>query len=147
MNAIRRDPRAEIAAIRESDDDVLPNVGLEKSWHGLHYLLTGSADRAEGPLAFLISGGESFEASLGYGAHLLTPDDTAAVDAALFGVSDETLWSRFDPEAMEDAGVYPSIWDEAEDELREEYLSYFHELKQVVRTAAQRRMGLLCFVV
>jgi hypothetical protein len=44
---------------------------------------------------------------------------------------------------MEAKEVYPMIWDEPEDELREEHEAYFHELKRVVRIAAQQDMGLL----
>ena len=50
---------------------------------------------------------------------------------------------RFDPEAMEAEGVYPGIWDEDEGDLREEYVSYFQELKQVVAQASTGGMGLL----
>jgi hypothetical protein len=44
---------------------------------------------------------------------------------------------------MEQLGVYPGIWDEDEDDLKDEYLTYFHELKQVVAAAAQSRRGLV----
>lgn len=35
------------------------------------------------------------------------------------------------------------IWDEDEEELREEYVPYFQELKQVIAQASAARMGLL----
>ena len=44
---------------------------------------------------------------------------------------------------MEAESIYPGIWDEEEEELREEYLTYFHELKQVVAQAGEGGMGLL----
>ena len=153
MDALRRDPAREIESIRTDDEVVLPNVGLEKSWAGLHYLLTGSpgfgdADGvASQPLAFLVEGGESVADDAGYGGRLFTPGETKAIDAALSAVSDDRLWSRYDPAAMEAQEVYPMIWDEPEDDLREEYQSYFHELKRVVGIAAQQDMGLLVLIL
>ena len=149
IDALRRDPAREIESIRTDDEVVLPNAGLEKSWAGLHYLLTGSPgfDDAGGvtnrPLAFLLQGGHSISDGAAYGGRLFTPGETKAIDASLSAVSDDQLWSRYDPAAMESLEVYPMIWDEPEDDLREEYEAYFHELKRVVRIAAQQDMGLL----
>ena len=44
---------------------------------------------------------------------------------------------------MEAESIYPCIWDEEEEELRDEYLSYFRELKKVVAQAGEGGMGLL----
>ena len=35
-----------------------PSVHLEKAWHGLHFLLTGSAGESCVPLGFLLEGGQ-----------------------------------------------------------------------------------------
>ena len=86
-------------------------------------------------------------ADVGYGARLFTAAETRAIDAALSAVSDDQLWSRYDPAAMNDREVYPMIWDENEEDLREEYVAYFHELKRVVRTAARQDMGLLVLIL
>ena len=156
LDALRRDPAREIESIRMDDEVVLPSAGLEKSWHGLHYLLTGSAGSAgfgdaggetPKPLAFLLQGGHSIGGDAGYGGQLFTPGETKAIDAALSAVSDDQLWSRYDPAAMESENIYPMIWDEPEDDLREEYQSYLRELKRLVRTAAQQDMGLLVLIL
>lgn len=118
-------------------------TSLEKAWHGLHYLLTGEALEGDGPLAFLLSGGKQLGDDDESPVRWFTPEETGSIHQALSGVSDDTLWSRFDPIQMEQNGVYPSIWDEAEDELKEEYLGYFHALKQVVAAAAQHGLGLV----
>lgn len=44
---------------------------------------------------------------------------------------------------MEQQDIYPGIWDEDEEDLKEEYLGYFQELKQVVAAAAQSGRGLI----
>lgn len=117
-------------------------LSLEKAWHGLHYLLTGEVWEGNGPLAFLLTGGEPL-GDEEEGTRWITPTETAEIHRALSGITDDQLWSRFDADAMEQQEVYPGIWDEPEAELKEEYLSYFGELKQLVAEAAQGGQGLL----
>lgn len=121
-----------------------PSVHLEKAWHGLHFLLTGSAGESGVPLGFLLEGGQEVGEDDGYGApRLFQPGEVQQIHAALAPISDDELWGRFDPERMEAESIYPGIWDEEEEELREEYLSYFHELKKVVAQAGVGGMGLV----
>lgn len=121
-----------------------PSVHLEKAWHGLHFLLTGSAGESGVPLGFLLEGGQEVGEDDGYGApRVFQPGEVQQIHAALAPISDDELWSRFDAELMEAESIYPGIWDEEEEELREEYLSYFHELKKVVAQAGEKGMGLL----
>jgi Domain of unknown function (DUF1877) len=120
------------------------SLSLEKAWHGLHYLLTGSAAEGDLPLAFLLQGGEEVGEDDSYGPpRLFSPDEVEEIDAALSAISDDQLWSRFDPEQMSAEGVYPDCWDEPEQDLREEYLSYFHEMKKIVSLANTRGDALL----
>jgi hypothetical protein len=120
------------------------SLSLEKAWHGLHYLLTGSAAEGDLPLAFLLQGGEEVGEDDGYGPpRLFSPDEVEEIDAALSAISDDQLWSRFDPEQMSTEGVYPDCWDEPEVDLREEYVFYFHEMKKVVNNARAAGNALL----
>jgi hypothetical protein len=118
-------------------------VSVEKAWHGLHYLLTGEVWQGHGPLAFLMAGGEQLGDDEESPARWFTPNETVQIHEALSNVSDNELWSRFDAEEMENQQIYPGIWDEPEEDLKEEYLTYFHELKQVVAAAVQSGQGLL----
>jgi hypothetical protein len=117
-------------------------VSLEKAWHGLHYLLTGEVWEGTGPLAFLLAGGEPLDGDE-EATRWFTPEETRAIHQALSGVSDHVLWSRFDADEMEQQEIYPGIWDEDEEDLKDEYLTYFRELKQVVAAAAQSGRGLI----
>jgi hypothetical protein len=122
----------------------VPSVHLEKAWHGLHYLLTGSAGESGLPLGFLLEGGREVGEDLGYGSpRLFERSEVQHLNATLAPITDDELWSRFDPEAMDAEGVYPGIWDEEEEDLREEYVSYFQELKRLVAQASTGGMGLL----
>jgi hypothetical protein len=122
-------------------------VSLEKSWHGLHYLLTGSVWEGELPLGFLLAGGAPVGDDLGNGpARLFLADEVRQIDAALSAVSDDQLWARFDANQMEEQEVYPGVWDEPEADLREEYVGYFQQLKQLVREARTDKLGLLVLI-
>ncbi len=121
-------------------------VSLEKAWHGLHFLLSGSAWEGEGPLGFLLAGGESLggeDSDDEPGDRFFSPDETKALDHALANVSDEQLWARFDPERMTEESIYPGIWDEAESDLREEYLAYFQAMKELIHRASSANQGIL----
>src|SRR5262249_37024227 len=74
----------ELIQAQDRDD----TLSLEKSWHGLHFVLTGSNDGDRMPLAFLLCGGQEVGEDLGYGpAHLLSPAQTLQVANALDGIS------------------------------------------------------------
>jgi hypothetical protein len=124
------------------------SADLQKAWHGLHFLLTGSSGGGEGILSFLVAGGEPMgDVNLGYGpARFLRPGAVEELDAALSRISDEELWSRFDPARMEAEGVYPVIWDEPEEDLRDEYLMYFRKLTTFVHRAHQEGKALIVHI-
>lgn len=129
--------------------DTTRSVNLEKAWHGLHYLLTGDPWGGDAPLDFIATGGEPIgDVDFGYGpARLLTPQDVGALAESLAHISDQELWSRFDADDMNAQAIYPMIWDEPEDDLRDEYLMYFRELKAFVAQAAQDGLALVLRLV
>jgi len=128
----------EIMSDLEGPDDAL---SLEKSWHGLHFVLTGTAEAGSPPLDFLVAGGQSLD---GQGAErLIAPADVRSIAAAFENISAQEFAGRFDLAAMDEAGVYPRIWDEPLEDLLGEYFDYFKELKSLVQRAAASNSGLL----
>ncbi len=98
----------------ESDDDVT-SVDLDKAWHGIHWLLTGSADPTTDVVSSAIFGGEPLGEDIGYGpGRLLSIEGVGAVAAALRELDAEALRGRMNPSAMDAVGIYPQIWDEAD---------------------------------
>jgi hypothetical protein len=121
-------------------------MDLDKAWHGIHFLLTGSAWDGEGPLAYLLVGGRTVgEEDVGYGpARALSSAEVAAFDDALSKISMNEFRRRFDPKALLRAEIYPEIWlrDPEEDTLG--YLvEYFERLKQFVSSARKAEVGLI----
>jgi hypothetical protein len=86
---------------------------LDKDWHGIHFLLTGSAWEGEEPLCYLVKGGEEI-GDVRYGpARALRPIQIEAWANALSAISIDDLRKRYDPEAMNNAGIYPGRWGRA----------------------------------
>ena len=126
-------------------------IDLDQSWHGIHFLLTGSSWEGMEPLCYLVTGGEEIgEEDVGYGpARALSSDLAANFDAALHDVSTEYLRSKFDPAAMKQAEIYPDIWDSdpRDDDALGYLIEYFEELKAFVEKVVQQQKGLLVYIV
>ena len=122
---------------------------IDKAWHGIHYLLTGTADEADAPLGFLLSGGAYVgDEDVGYGpARVFTSSETKVIASALSALSDEELRGRYRPDAMMKAEVYPEIWDRTPP--TDDPLGYIMEYVKVVRetlaTVTARGDGLLVY--
>ncbi|ADU09533.1 YfbM family protein [Micromonospora aurantiaca] len=140
----RRLSGAELATVLADPDTVgtlfqggPDELDLDKAWHGLHYLLTGTTYEIRGDAGPAIVGGEPIGPDLGMGpARLLMPDAVRTVAAGLDAVDDATLRARFDPEAMSEAEIYPHIWDDGDDEFDGYLLPYFTALRDFYRDAA-----------
>jgi hypothetical protein len=123
---------------------------LDKAWHGIHFLLTGSDWGGDPPLDFLVKGGtEVGDVDVGYGpARVFRAAEVAAIDAALAEVDGAELHGRFDPQAMVAQDIYPSIWEGMpEDDDVPGYLVAYHErLREFVGHAARAGLGLVVTV-
>ncbi len=124
------------------EGDLGPDGDFEKSWHGLHYVLTGLADGGEPPLNFLMGGGRELELTDG-DTPLLTHSsaDTRRIAEALVRLSDEEVRGRVNPDEMQRLEIYPEIWD------RPATVGYLLEdvrrLRKTVSDVAKRGFGLL----
>jgi hypothetical protein len=102
-------------------------VYLDKAWHGIHFLLTGSAWEGEEPLCYLVKGGE-WIGQEGEDARVLSPDQIADWANALSTISAGDLWKKYDPVAMAMADIYPRVWDRADEaQSNLEYLLDYYE--------------------
>ena len=156
----RRLSDADLSRLREEPELVADYIGgdepegfgpftdldVDKAWHAIHFLLTGTAWEGDPPLNFVAIGGTELGDDLGYGpARSLTSDEVRNLAAALKDIPTATLLQRFDPEALESAEIYPDIWDrpEEEDDTRGYVSEYYEELRSFVLEAAAQGEALL----
>ncbi|WP_455203830.1 YfbM family protein [Kaarinaea lacus] len=121
------------------------DADLDKSWHGIHYLLTKSAWSGDWPLNFLLcEGKEVGDIDTGYGpARTFKSSEVKEIASALAVIDHDTLKENFDPGDMAHQDIYPDIWLNELDQALDYCLKYFDRLKQHVSNAAQSDMGLL----
>ena len=145
IQAALRDPDVLMDLLDDEDED--NSTDLDKAWHGIHWLLTGSAEPDAGVGSQVIFGGEPLGEEVGYSPfHLILPADVARVAAFLEGVDADTLRSRMDPAAMSAADLYPDIWDQ--EYLFDQYvLPYYEDLRAFYRAAAAAGQGVFHAIV
>ena len=144
----RLDPGQLADLALEEDDEDSPGedsmVDLDKTWHAVHFLLTGTAWELEGDAGLAVLGGREVGDDLGYGpARVLAPPDVDATSRALSAVDEQALRARFDPERMAALEIYPTgIWDE--DDILDDYvLPAFRDLAGLDARAAAEGQAML----
>jgi hypothetical protein len=151
VKRFREDPDllGEFLGEQFESDEPTNTMDVDKSWHCIHFMLTGQADGGSEPLAWAILGGEEIGEDAGYGpARILMPEHVKDISSALLSIGKEEFASRFNPVAMQAADVYLSEMcvrdgEEALEYIVENYLN----LVDFYRGAAERGDGailLLC---
>lgn len=152
VQALLADPHGIYAAVDGAYNDPAAGfVDLDKAWHCLHYLLTGSAWEGDEPLNFLVKGGTPVgEEDVGYGpARAFRPLEVAAIADALAPLDPSTLMLRFDPRKLEQLEIYPGRFGELN--LQSDYelgyfLGPFEELKKLTARGKAERTGMLVWI-
>jgi hypothetical protein len=124
-------------------------LDIDKAWHAIHFLLTGTAWEGDHPWNFIVKGGTAIGGDLGYGpARALTSAQVREIAAALESMPVEKLSERFDAKALTAAQIYPQIWDRPaeEDDTREYVTSYYEELCDFVLAAAAKGEAMLVYL-
>jgi hypothetical protein len=127
------------------EGDLGPLGDFEKSWEGLHYLLTGTTEEGTPPLNFLLAGGRELEVRAGENPLLTySSAETRGIVEALLRLPEEEVRARADSADLTRLDIYPGGWDEPE---RVGYLlEDMRRLRESVSTVADRGFGLLVSV-
>ncbi len=130
----------------DGDSDPPNYIDVDKAWHGIHYLLTGKVDEGAEPLSWAVLGGEEIGEEIGYGpARFLEPEQVHSIAAWL--PDDIVFKSRFDPQAMEKAKIYPEvIWVRDGDDALDYLVENYRELVAFYRSAAERGDGAILWL-
>jgi hypothetical protein len=131
----------------ERPEGIHERLDLDKAWHGVHYVLSGTVEPGESLLSRAVLGGtEVGEDFSGYGpARCFTVAQVAELAAALGAVEiEKEVAARFDPQRMAELQVYPFGWSEDD---REWVLSAFAGLRNFyANAAAEGRAVVTCLV-
>lgn len=157
IGCLRRVGEDELRAVLDDPESIFDlldseegEIDLDKAWHGIHFLLTGTGWEGEGPLAFLVKGGQEVgEEDVGYGpARAFFPDAVAAIAAAIAPLTNDELTARYDTKRMTSLEIYPGIWDREDERASnlEYLLDYFDTLRDFVKAAAAEHQGLLVYI-
>ncbi|GGO02819.1 YfbM family protein [Saccharibacillus kuerlensis] len=152
---LKRIPEQRLSSLIHGGEDLYAYIhgeegeelDLDKSWQGLHYLLCGDPYGGEGPLFDALMGGrplnegEEEDMIVRY----LTPDQVRDVAEALESIERKDLARGFEPDDMNESGVYPAPdWNE-EGEL-DYLLDYYEPMRNHYRSAAEAGEGMLIYV-
>lgn len=147
---LKSDPSEMEALLFPDEDDDEPEnlIDVDKSWHCIHFMLSGSADGGSTPLSWAILGGEEFGDDIGYGpARILLPDEVRMIATALSDISEEDFKSRYAPQAMQAADVYLSDMCVRDGDDALFYLaSNYVNLNEFYRNAAFRGDGVVLWI-
>lgn len=121
------------------------SVEIDQSWHGLHFLLTGTADQGDEPACYFMQGGENLDDD-GY-ARALRPDQVRRFAAYLDAFTPAELIRRYDPARMTKLDIYPkAIWNRAAapgESALEWLLGNYTQAQRFVQKAAAAGDGLI----
>lgn len=135
----------------EKEED---GLDLDKAWHGLHYLLTGTAWAGQEPACYLVAGGEQIgdeeEHDVGYGpARVLLPPQVAAFASAVSALTPAEIQRRFNAAEMTKLKIYPEIWQAEGPEAQERY-NYLAEsaveLHSFLSNAAEQQHAVVIYL-
>jgi hypothetical protein len=146
-------PRAQVRQFTADPDAFIPHLAewatggrslhLRKTWHGLHFALTGTAWEGDNPLGFLLHGGETVgpeddEDEAYTPPRVLSPAHVRKLAKALTALTAADFSARFDLKQLAEEEIYPRIWDEPAEQLHAEYGAAFQSLRRFVSEAAGR---------
>ena len=131
------------------NDDDEPDAELDKAWHGIHFILTGSQWEGDEPNCFLLAGGSSIgDLDVGYGpARALTSAQVKEFSAAISNLGKDDFKNRFDKNAFDKNEIYPQGWESAKDEESIDFLySNFVTLKEFLESAKTKSCGAIVWL-
>lgn len=122
-------------------------LSLDRAWHGVHYLLSGSPEPHSGRWGRVILGGTDIgDDDFGFGpARYFDADEVAEISADLGRPELEAeLEDRFDPTRMTALAIYPGGWDTGD---RDWLLDGFRQLRGFLADASGRGAAVVTCLV
>ena len=130
-----------------SGSDASDGVVLDKAWHAIHFVLTGSRLGGEQPLNFLLDEGTPVgEVDVGYGpARVLTSDQVRQIASALMPIEPEDVAKRVDLERFDAEAIYPGNW-QRNGYSADYVVANYRDMRDLMARAAERGQGLILYI-
>jgi hypothetical protein len=122
---------------------------LDKAWHGIHYLLTGTAWEGTPPLDFLVEGGRQVgQIDPEHGpVRAFRNEEVRAIYDAVSVMGPYELRKRFNPRDMVARDIYPDIWKAPNEEESLRYLmDSLDRLRGYLRESLDSGFGVIVFL-
>ncbi len=121
---------------------------LAKDWHGVHYLLTGSAGCSNVVLDFLLCNGRAIDdTDDGYGpARTFSFNEMREISEAVSSFTDDVFASRFNAADMAAKEIYPNVWARNDPDDRNWLLDAAKNLRSFVADCAEKGCGCLVYM-
>ena len=137
--------------VMPGDYDAVPDselIDIDKSWHAIHFLLTGEAWSDALPQGALFAGeAVGGDPEVEPVARLLDPETVKAFAGYLSTKPDDFVETTLDFAALEAADIYPQIWDR-KDQTDIEYVAlFFRGLRSFVQEAAAANEAIVQIIV
>ena len=132
-----------IEELEEKDGTELCDI--DKMWDALHFLLNGLSaihgDPEENILSEFIIGSESFDEESEDFTRYIPTERVIKIAKKLNEINFEDYLKDFDMNKFAENGIYPDIWDDAEEreEIMEELSEHFENLKNFYNKVAENK--------
>jgi len=125
---------------------------ISKTWHAIHFLLTGTIASGQPPLENVVMGGTPLgdpeNPDFDYGpARFLNPLEVKEVAEAIGKISKAEFQSRFNPSELVEANIYPKIlWERGGQDELELLTECFLLLVNFFQEAAKREEIIIFYI-
>ncbi|MET4728160.1 hypothetical protein ABIE09_001967 [Lysobacter enzymogenes] len=135
---LERADSVEAELYEREDAQAATDAYLDKAWHAIHFVLTGSAWAGDAPWAWAVLGGTPVGEDEAGWRHL-PAEQVREVAQALAALPPAEFARRYDAQALAEAQIYPDvIWLRDGEDARDYVLDYYAQLSGFYAAAAQR---------
>ncbi|MBA4494261.1 YfbM family protein [Paenactinomyces guangxiensis] len=146
LEAVKNDSSL-LPSVINSEENPEEPLDIDKTWQGIHFLLTGEVGGGDPPLANALLGGTVFENASDYiFASFLTSDEVKEVTEALRGISEKELKDRFNTEEMNELKLYPSFNNWIDDDF-DYLLGNYKDMVDYYKSAAEKGNPMLVYIL
>jgi hypothetical protein len=124
-----------------------PNLGIEKSWHAIHFVLNGDPWKGSGLLFNTVLGGKEIGEDMGYGrARYLDPFVVVQTSTALDRMTDDEFKKKARAADFSGKDIYV-YGDQLSGDDFEELVYFFQQIRAFFHAVADKGNGILLGIV